>query len=197
MDTDEYDCLRLLMAGEGGASDHMVPLPSVIFEKFRQLNACVFVLCVCVCVCAYGWVCRPCLQLRSDRPDRDRVLRRARSNVTRRTAVIHSVRSVPVPTCTAVHRRFVGCFCSSLSSPCLVTCRGSRTRCWLPYCAPCGVRFAWARSRLPRGDNWRDAFGNKITFTLSPIGTHGRCDGWLPKSHTCFFQVSARVCAHQ
>jgi E3 ubiquitin-protein ligase HERC2 len=44
------------------------------------------------------------------------------------------------------------------------------------------LRFVWGRSRLPQGKNFK-------RFKLTALNKGGNEDGYLPVSHTCFFQL--------
>jgi len=48
------------------------------------------------------------------------------------------------------------------------------------------VRFAWGRSRLPRGKWPMQANGQQVRFTIIP--RRGHFTG-IPLSHTCFFMI--------
>jgi hypothetical protein len=48
------------------------------------------------------------------------------------------------------------------------------------------VRFAWGRSRLPRGKWPTLANGTQVKFTIVPRRGHVR---GIPLSHTCFFLI--------
>lgn len=57
------------------------------------------------------------------------------------------------------------------------------------------IRFAWGRSKLPRGDSgWRTREGKPISFLIFPFyadASRGimRGDGSLVEAHSCFFQI--------
>ena len=55
------------------------------------------------------------------------------------------------------------------------------------------IRYAWGRSKLPRGDeNWVKGDGRRLYFLLSPLmdeNLQPRGDDSLVEAHTCFFQL--------